>query len=102
MWVKDWKINKLLKINKQIHKHRKSKQHIYERDTSFGRCSVDGGLSRTEKVTYGGWRVLCQWGSKPIYAPGLAQELEAVLPMEDNLLREIGEDGTSMKHNRMI
>lgn len=48
------------------------------------------------------WRVLCQWESKPVYAPDLAQELEAVLPMEDNILREIGEDGTSTKHDRMI
>lgn len=63
---------------------------------------MDGGLSRTEKVTYSGWRVLCQWDSKPVYAPDLAQELETILPMEDNLLREIGEDGTSMKHDRMI
>lgn len=45
---------------------------------------------------------LCQWESKPVYAPDVAQELEAVLPMEDNILREIGEDGTFMKHDRMI
>lgn len=36
--------------NKQIHKHKEEKP-TYERDTSFGRCNVDGGISRTEKVT---------------------------------------------------
>lgn len=43
MWVKDKKI--------WIHKQKKE-EATYERDTILGRCKVDGGISRTEKVTY--------------------------------------------------
>lgn len=56
----------------------------YERDIIFGRCKVDRGISRTEKLNRSVWRVLCQGERKPIHAPELAQELMVVFPMEDN------------------
>lgn len=41
-------------------------------------------LVELRKLHKSAWRVLCQWESKPVYTQDLAQELEAVCPVEDN------------------